>query len=63
MERFIFKCATLLLFLAIIVIVQEIVKFINCFMTMQKYELKQRERIITYVSLSYILTIIFTGLL
>lgn len=56
------KILVFILFMAILLLVKEVTYFIWCFKNLKKYEISRNREILLWISLSYILTIIFKGL-
>ena len=56
------KILVFILFMAILIVIKEFSKFCICVKNQEQYTVNNKERNIFLISLSYILTIIFTGL-
>ena len=63
MEIFLFKVIIFLICVASLNIIREIFYFWQCFRRVEKYEISDIRMIGLWCSISFILTIIFTGIL
>ncbi len=63
MEIFINKIIIFILCFATLNVVREISRFIQCYRKLEKYEITTNRMLWLWASISFILTIIFTGIL
>lgn len=63
MEIFITKIIIFILCFATLNVFREIGRFIQCYRTLEKYEIATNRMLWLWASISFIMTIIFTGIL
>ena len=63
MEFFLLKLMTFAICFAILNIIRELYAFIQCYRKLEPYEISDKRMLGLWVSISYVLTIIFTGLI
>ena len=59
---YISKILLFILFMSIFFVMRKVIDFIWCFYTSKKYVISNKDKMLFYAALSYILTIIFKGL-